>query len=182
MKRYFIIGGIVAAGLIITAVALLSSPEDKKDETKSTDTTSTQPTETTKKTTKDRRETTDDEQNDKGTARYVTYNKKTFDENSDKQRVLVFIDESDATSVALDGLLNSSRAELPNDVILYKTLMNKNKEVATLLGVTQPGVAIKFDSDGNLAGIYVAPESPDLTLFQTSLQLNEQAPATTETD
>lgn len=184
MKRYYIIAGALGVGLLVAGALLFGNSSSEEQGSTDTATTSTQ-SDTSNNTASDtpERNSSDNEaQSDDNLATYTTYSQKSFDQNTDKQRVLVFVDETDPTSEKLDNLLSSSRAQLPSDVVLYKTSMNKHKEMATLLGVTQPGIAIKFDSDGNLAGIYIAPESPDLSIFQTSLQLNEQAATPAETD
>lgn len=179
MKRYVIFGGIVIVCVTVMGIFFFSSADNQQGRSG----------DSTPGINEDRADTTDPSQPSRDSedeptaiteadgARYINYSAESFKKYEDQQRILIFIDSTVQNSVALDSLLESSLTDLPTDVVLYKTLMDKNRDVATTLGVTQAGVAIKFDTDGNLAGIYIAPETPDLAIFKSSLMLDE-TPAT----
>lgn len=175
MKRYVIIGGVAAIILIITGVALFagsSSQTDRSDEPTASD--QQQSSTDQSSSSRDQDSPSADTQTGDDRAQYIDYSQESFAAHADSQRILVFTSTTDQASGELDSLLSASLAELPGDVVMYKTDTDKHKDVADQFGA-QPGVAIKFNSDGRLGGIYVAPESPDLAVFMTSLQLDEQA-------
>lgn len=183
MKRYVIVGGIVA--VLIVGAAVLFAGSDSADNT-TADT--AQPSESSSEEQKEAKETTTDNRSSSPEdrpatgARYVDYSQQSFRDQADRQRILVFVDGTDATSQALESLLKNSLAELPENTTLYRTDIAKHQDIATTLGVTQPGIAIKFNADTNLAGIYIAPETPDISIFKSSLQLEEQVSSSPESD
>lgn len=182
MKRYAIVGGIVV--VLIVGAAVLFAGSDSADNT-TADT--AQPHESSSEEQKEARGTTTDnhsssEDQPATGARYVDYSQKSFSSQADRQRILVFVDGTDATSQALESLLKNSLTELPENTTLYRTDIAKHQDIATTLGVTQPGIAIKFNADTNLAGIYIAPETPDISIFKSSLQLEEQVSSSPDSD
>lgn len=175
MKRYLIIGGVVVALLVIVGVAFLGQPAAQPEEGSEPGASSQQQSGTTERSSgRSQGGLDDDTRTDDSTAQYIDYSQESFAEHADSQRVLVFTSTTDQTSSELDTLLTSSLAELPSDVVMFKTDTDKHADIADQFGA-QPGVAIKFNTDGRLGGIYVAPESPDLAIFVTSLQLDEES-------
>lgn len=174
MKRAGIVIGIILLCLVaVIAIATAGTTGENSEKTtsKTTITASTEATEGSDGGTSASPEKSEIEERERAT--YTTYDEDAFVADSNLQRVLVFYDKQHKPSVALDTLIETSLADLPTDVSIYRTTLSDSPDIATTLGITEPGAALSFDEQTQLIGVYVAPESPSLEAFRTILDLGK---------
>lgn len=176
MKRTAIIGGVALVCVIVFIAASAANREEATTEEKtSTKTTITSSTETTKQSSGDTSDSSaETESASRDSATYVEYDEESFAGDTKLLRILVFYDKQHKPSVALDTMLRTSLASLPEDVSIYKTTIAENPDIAESLGVTQPGAALSFDEQTQLSGVYISPETPSLEAFRAVLGVGEE--------
>lgn len=104
-------------------------------------------------------------------AHYEVFNEAAFRAASSKTRLLFFYDASHAPSVALDSQLSTRAAELPDKLYIYRITMADHADIAEEFGITQPGTVLKFDTESQLAGVYIASANTSFDSFVTTLAL-----------
>lgn len=146
-----------------TTVSTSTSTMPAEQAPKSSSSTSTKKTTTTSKNPSQAASSTG--------ASYEEFSEAVFRAASSKPRILFFYDSTHAPSVALDSQLRTRASELPHDLHIYRITLATHKDIAEQFGVTQPGTVLKFDSNSQLAGIYIAPDNPTFDSLITTLAL-----------
>lgn len=185
MKKYLLIGGGLLAIIAVVAAALLNSPETETPTSASKTTVSSSTAETPVDAIDQEKSAGSDstsraENDDSKSADtidkkpvYIDFSREKFKARSGMNRVLLFYNTTHAPSIKLDSLLRAHIAEFPDNIAIFKVLMEDEKELADSLAVTSPGTALKYDEKNNLVGIYIANDAPDIVTFRAALQLSK---------
>lgn len=81
--------------------------------------------------------------------RYVTYSPPSFEEVKDKKRVYFFHATWCETCFAANKEFTEKRDLIPEDVVLFKTDYDSEKELKKQYGITYQHTFVYVDSDGN---------------------------------
>lgn len=104
-------------------------------------------------------------------AHYDAFSEQLFAAASSSRRVIFFYDSTHQPSVSLDSQIKQHISELPHDVYIFHMSFAENTMFAEKYGITQPGAALKFDSENRAVAVYVAPDRPTLDGFRKSLDI-----------
>ena len=82
-------------------------------------------------------------------SRYIPYSKDLFEKNLGKKRVYFFHAKWCPTCKAADAEFSQNGNKIPDDVVLYKTDYDNEKELKTKYGITYQHTFVLVDENGN---------------------------------
>lgn len=167
--------GIGLAVTIVTAavILLMSTAQTDKDGNVTFFTSKTTDSQATETSEKDLAATKKDGSKNKKprTTEYRALDNEHFQKNANKTRLVFFKKSGNEASDQVHSIIVTHIDELKKDVIIYHTDIEESSELATQFAITRPGSVLKFDKQGTVSAIYIAPDRPQLEQLRQVLDI-----------